>query len=68
MPRPTDGVPPDAAGGHAPDGVGLPDLPNPNGSAPFPELSPPNDEASTGITTAGVELDSLLPDFFFLEI
>ena len=65
--RPTGPVPPfPPANDNANEAAGLPlGLPDPDGSAPFPELSPPADEASTGITTAGVDLDSLLPDFFF---
>ena len=62
MPRPTDAVPPDAAGGHAPDGVGLPDLPDPDDSAPFPELSLPA-AATDGFELSGAELPDL-PDFF----
>ncbi len=64
MPRPTEGVPPGAAGGHAPNAVGLPDLPDPDASALFPSLTPPADEAVTAVADAGVDLAALLPDFF----
>ena len=57
--RPTGAVPPGEAGGHAPADVGLPDLPNPNGSAPFPELNLPP-AATDGFELSGAEL----PDFF----
>jgi len=65
MPRPTNGVPPGAAGDHVPDGVGLLDLPVPDASAPFPDLTPPAEEAVTALADAGVDLTTLLPDFFF---
>ena len=63
--RPTGVVPPVPPANPNNEAVGLPGgLPDPDGSAPFAELSPPADEASDGIATAGVELVDLLPDFF----
>ncbi len=61
--RPTEGVPPvPPADVHAGDvAVGLGELSDP---VDFSALTPPADEASDGIATAGVELSELLPDFF----
>ena len=62
--RPTGGVPANENANDA--AVGLDGLPDPDGSAPFAELSPPAEEAVTALANAGVDLALLLPDFFDL--
>ncbi len=58
--RPTGAVPP--ANDHVPADVGLDVLPDPDDSAPFPELSLPA-AATDGFELSGAELPDL-PDFF----
>ena len=60
--RPIGAVPPvPPADDHVPGDVGLDELRDP---VDFSALIPPADEASDGITMAGVTLADLVPDFF----